>query len=294
MKLLAVGLNFRSASEGLLTSAVRGTSESNEVLADLLLSSEVAEAMIVSTCNRVEVYAAVNSFHGALSDIGTVLARRCRAPLTELAHALYAHYADGAARHLFTVASGLDSVVQGEHQILGQLRAAYTGAVAAGTAGSLLHEVMQHALRLGKRVHTEIASVNPDPSMADAALRLGTPHLGTLAGTTAVVVGAGQMGELAAAALRNHGVARLRILSRNAERAAHLAGLYRADSGGMEQLASAVAEADLVLCATTSPQVVLGVELVASRTSGKLLVVDLAMPADVDPAVSTVPGVHLV
>ncbi|MGH3429519.1 MAG: glutamyl-tRNA reductase, partial [Mycobacteriales bacterium] len=250
MKLLVVGLNFRSAADALLNRASRGTTQAEVVLAELLASPEVAGAMVVSTCNRVEIYAAAQSFHGALSDIGSVLAKRCDVPLPELAPGLYAHYADDAVRHVFTVASGLDSLVQGEHQILGQLRAGYTTAIESGTVTTLLHEVMSHALRLGKRVHSETDEAAGDPSMADAALRLGVCQVGSLDGASAVIVGAGQMGELAAAALRERGIAHLRVLSRSPARSRALAERFGADSGDLTELAEALSGADVVMCAT--------------------------------------------
>jgi glutamyl-tRNA reductase len=295
MKLLVVGLNFRSAADALLNRASRGTTQAEVVLAELLASPEVAGAMVVSTCNRVEIYAAAQSFHGALSDIGSVLAKHCDVPLPELAPGLYAHYADDAVRHVFTVASGLDSLVQGEHQILGQLRAGYTAAVESGAATTLLHEVMSHALRLGKRVHSETGEAAGDPSMADAALRLGVSRIGPLTGASAVIVGAGQMGELTAAALRERGIARMRILSRSPARSRALAERFGAESGDLTELAAALSQADVVVCATRSPRFVLTRGLVADRSSGRrLLLVDLAMPADIDPSVAALPEVHLV
>jgi len=296
VKLLAVGLNYRSASPELLARATAGTTDIAAVLDELLGSFDIAEAMVVSTCNRVEMYTAVRGFHGALNDVGTVLARQCGVPLTQLAPGLYAHYADEAVRQLFKVASGLDSLVQGERQVLGQLRAAYITATKHGAVGSVLHEATQQALRVGKRIHTEVMSSEPQPSIAEAALNLGESHLGSLVGASALVVGAGDMGTAAAAALRGRGVDELRILSRSRESAARLAATLCASHGILAELDQALLGVDVVVCATSSPQYVLTPELATARLAQqrRLLIVDLAMPKDVAPLLAEIPGVRVI
>ncbi|MGH3545032.1 MAG: glutamyl-tRNA reductase, partial [Mycobacteriales bacterium] len=296
MKLLVVGIGYRSASPELLAALAAGTAQIPQVLSELLGSSDVAEALVVSTCNRVEVYAAVRSFHGALSDIATVLARRSGVALTELAPALYAHYADEAVRQIFTVVTGLDSLVQGERQVLGQVRTAYAKATRAGAVGSTLHEVMQRALRAGKRVHAQATVAGTGPCMADSALRLGVKEFGSLRGVNALVVGAGEMGTLAAAALRDHGVAELTILSRSLRRAHVLAATVGAQPATLDQLGAALCQVDVAVFATRSPQPVLDASVAAPRLArpDPLLLVDLAMPADISPRLEIGPGVTLV
>src|SRR2546421_6908348 len=155
MSLLVVGLSHRSAPVDVLERVAVFCADAGKVLHEVLEREHVAEALLLSTCNRVEVYAVVTAFHGGLADITDVLASQSAAALEELSDRLYVHYAAAGVEHLFSVAAGLDSMVVGEPQILGQLRSAYAGAEQAGTVGRTLHEVVQQALRVGKRVHAE-------------------------------------------------------------------------------------------------------------------------------------------
>ncbi|HJT02568.1 MAG TPA: glutamyl-tRNA reductase, partial [Pseudonocardiaceae bacterium] len=155
MSLVVVGLSHRSAPVEVLERVAVPAADTAKVLAQLLEREHVAEALLLSTCNRVEVYAVVTAFHGGLADITDVLAGQSAAALDELSDHLYVHYAAAGVEHLFSVAAGLDSMVVGEPQILGQLRSAYAGAEQAGSVGRALHEVVQQALRVGKRVHAE-------------------------------------------------------------------------------------------------------------------------------------------
>ncbi|HEY4421513.1 MAG TPA: glutamyl-tRNA reductase, partial [Pseudonocardia sp.] len=203
MSVLVVGLSHRSAPVEVLERAAVVADEVPKLLDEMLRGTHVSEAVLLSTCNRIEVYAVVDAFHGGLADVSAVLSRHSGMPLPELTEHMYVHYAGSAVQHLFAVSAGLDSMVVGEAQILGQLRNAYAAADQAGTVGRVLHEVSQQALRVGKRVHTSTgidsagASVVSE-ALGDAAAVLG----GSLAGRRAVVVGAGAMGSLAAAHLR--------------------------------------------------------------------------------------------
>ena len=178
MSLLVVGLDHRTAPVRLLERAAVPPGDLPGVLTVLLGGEHVAEAVVVSTCNRVEVYAAVSAFHGALGEIGAVLSARTGTPLAELADNLYVHYADDAVRHLFSVVAGLDSMVVGETQILGQVRAAYNASDAHGGPGRHLHEVVQQALRVGKRVHSDTRVDRAGRSVLACALRLGAERVG--------------------------------------------------------------------------------------------------------------------
>ncbi|MGH3928561.1 MAG: glutamyl-tRNA reductase, partial [Pseudonocardiaceae bacterium] len=155
MSLLVVGLSHRSAPIPVLERAVVTGTETGKLLGELLDCDNVAEALLLSTCNRVEIYAVVQTFHGGLDDVTSVLARQAGTSLDDLSGHLYVHYAAAAVEHLFSVACGLDSMVVGEPQILGQLRASYGAAEQEGAVGSTLHELVQQALRVGKRAHTE-------------------------------------------------------------------------------------------------------------------------------------------
>ena len=209
MSVLVVGLSHRSAPVELLERAAVGADEIPKLLDEMLHGSHVTEVMMLSTCNRIEVYAVVDAFHGGLADVSSVLGRHAGLPLPELTEHLYVHYAGSAVQHLFAVAAGLDSMVIGEAQILGQLRAAYAAADTAGTVGPTLHELSQQALRVGKRVHTRTGIDAAGASVVSEALPPPTDALGAISdGVRAVVVGAGAMGALAAAHLRRAGAPR--------------------------------------------------------------------------------------
>jgi glutamyl-tRNA reductase len=290
MSLLVIGVTHRSAPVSVLESLAVPTADVPELLAELLRRPYVREAVVLSTCNRVEVYADVSAFHGGLTDIGAVLAERSGLPATMLAGYLRVHYEAEAVRHAFEVASGLDSMVVGEAQILGQLRDSYSLAVDADSAGRQLHELMQQALRVGKRAHSETGIDRAGQSIVTAALSLA----GELTGRRALVVGAGSMGSLALATLRRAGAGELTVTNRSAGRARRLAELYDAVAVPFTELAAAVADVDLVVCATASTGQVLRAELVGDRADRPLHVIDLAVPRDVAPQVAMLPGVDVI
>jgi glutamyl-tRNA reductase len=304
VSVLVVGLSHRSAPVQVLERAAVGAEEVPKLLDELLRGPHVSEAVLLSTCNRIEVYAVVDAFHGGLADVSAVLARHTGMPLTELTEHVYVHYAGSAVQHLFAVAAGLDSMVVGEAQILGQLRSAYATADAAGTVGRTLHELAQQALRVGKRVHastgidTAGASVVSE-ALADAAAQLG----GDLAGQRAVVVGAGAMGGLAAAHLRRAGVAEIVVLNRSEDRAARLAENTRAQgtparAAGLDALERELAAADLMVACTgavgTVAEFATVAAALAARAGRPLAICDLGLPRDVDSRVDELPGVAVI
>lgn len=300
MNLLVVGVSHHTAAMDLLERLSVPSDACSDVLAELVAQSHVNEAALLSTCNRVEVYAAVTGFHGGLAEIGTVLAERAGFSVTDLAAHLYVHFDIDAVRHALRVASGLDSMVVGEAQILGQLREAYGIASERDTAGRMLHELMQQALRVGKRVHAETGIDRAGRSIVTAALAVGagSGELSAYAGRTALVVGAGSMGALAVSTLTRAGVAQVLVCNRGSERAQRLAALHGAVAVDYAELSATLSSVDVVVCATASPDPVLTGPAVAgamARRAGRpLLVFDLAVPRDVDPAVADVPGVSLV
>ena len=304
MSVLVVGLSHRSAPVEVLERVAVGADEVPKLLDETLRSEHVSEAMLLSTCNRVEAYAVVDAFHGGLADVSAVLARYAGMQLTELTQHVYVHYAGAAVQHLFAVAAGLDSMVVGEAQILGQLRAAYAVADEAGTVGRSLHELAQQALRVGKRVHASTginsagASVVSE-ALADAADVLG----GSLAGRRAVVVGAGAMGALAAAHLRRAGVAEIVVVNRSPERAERLAENTAvqgtpARAAALDMLAGELAAADLMVACTGAVGTVVERATVASAVAGRverpLAICDLGLPRDVDADVAALPGVTVI
>lgn len=295
MSVLAVGLSHRTADFRTLERAAVPAAELDKVLHELQQAQHVQEVMLLSTCNRIEVYAVVETFHGGLADVSEVLARQSGCQAAALYDNLYVHYAGAAVEHIFTVASGLDSMVVGETQILGQVRNAYAAARTTGTVGRTLHELIQTTLRVGKRVHTETGLDQLGASVVAEALAAA----GEVAGRHAVVVGAGSMGALAASRLRKAGVARITVANRTPARAQRLAGNV-AEQGvpaaavPMDALPEAVAEADVVICCTDAKHAVLTVDQVLPRAGRPLVICDLGLPRDVDPAVTTVSNVDLV
>jgi glutamyl-tRNA reductase len=292
VNLLSVGASYRTADVGTLERLAIAEGEMSSLLHKLVAQPDVGEAVVVSTCNRVEIYAAVSGFHGGLGDICAVLAETSGIPAVELAGHLYVHYDDAAVQHCFRMSSGLDSMVVGEAQILGQLRDAYHAATDSDTAGRLLHELMQQALRVGKRAHSETGIDRAGQSIVTAALDLATERLGDLTGRRALVIGAGAMGALSVATLTRAGVTPLRITNRSAARADRLAEAYGAVAVPYGELDAALAEADLVISATAATEPVLTRERLAA--AAPLVVLDLAVPRDVAPDVAGVDGVTVI
>lgn len=293
MNLLCVGASYRTADVATLERLAITPGELPLVLQRLVALPYVGEAVVLSTCNRVEVYAAVTGFHGGLGDVCSVLAERSGIAPGDLAPHLYVHYDEAAVRHAFRVSAGLDSMVVGEAQILGQLRDAYHGATDADSAGRLLHELMQQALRVGKRAHAETGIDRAGQSVVTAALDLAATHLPDgLHGRTALVIGAGAMGALSVATLTRAGVGPLRVTNRSPERAERLAEAYGATAVPFDALDRALAEVDLVVSATASAEPVLTRDRLAAARP--LVVLDLAVPRDVAPDATGVDGVVVI
>ncbi|MQA08301.1 MAG: glutamyl-tRNA reductase [Pseudonocardiaceae bacterium] len=299
MSVLAIGISHRTADLRMLERAAVPTVDVDKVLSELLGREHVSEAMLISTCNRIEVYAAVEAFHGGLSDLSEVLARHAGVEPAKLYEHLYVHYNAAAVEHLFSVTAGLDSMVVGETQILGQVRAAYGAADDAGTLGSTLHELVQTALRVGKRVHSETGLDRLGASVVSEALVEAEAVLGELAGRHALIIGAGSMGGLVAAHLRRAGIGSVTVANRTEANGARLADSL-AEHGvaaraiGLDRLGTELTGAEIVLCCTGATGVVLRVDDVAARRGGPLLICDLGLPRDVESGVAELAEVSLV
>jgi glutamyl-tRNA reductase len=299
VNLLVVGASYRTAPVALLERLAVPPADVPEVLATLLAGQYIREAAVLSTCNRVEVYAATTAFHGGLSEIAGILAERSGQAPTELASHVYVQYDADAVRHAYRVAAGLDSMVVGEAQILGQFRDAYQLAADREATGRMLHELMQQALRVGKKVHTDTDIDRAGQSVVTAALALAA-STGPLAGRPALVVGAGAMGSLALATLQREGAGPLLVSNRSAERAERLAAAYRADAFALAELSAALATVDVAVFATSSAETLLSRSTVQAALATRpadaapLVLLDLAIPRDVDPAVADLPGVMYV
>ena len=249
------------------------------------------------TCNRIEVLADVERFHGGVDHISQLLADRVGMTREELAPNLYVHFAEGAVQHVFGVTSGLDSMVPGETQILGQVRVALRRAQDDGTVGRELHDLLQQALRVGKRVHAETDLGRIGRSVVSVGLASAASELGGLADRVAVVVGAGTMSSLVARTLHGMDAGEILVSNRTHERAVALAAAVDGRAVPREELPVALSRADLIVSCTGSAGHLLGVEdllpALAGRGDRTLFVLDLAVPRDVHPAVADLPGVRL-
>ncbi|KUI02579.1 glutamyl-tRNA reductase [Mycolicibacterium acapulense] len=304
MSVLLFGVSHRSAPVSVLEQLSTDESDQAKIVDQVLQSSLVTEAMVLSTCNRVEIYAVVDAFHGGLSVIGQVLSEHSGMSLNDLTKYAYVRYAEAAVEHLFAVASGLDSAVVGEQQVLGQVRRAYAAAEANHTVGRTLHELSQRALAVGKRVHTETGIDAAGASVVSVALCTAESKLGSLAGRTAVVIGAGSMGSLAAKHLTRAGVDRIHVVNRSQPRAKRLAANVRelgvdAHAFPFDHLPPLLTDADVVVCCTGAVRPVVSLAdvhrgLAYGQEPKQLVICDLGMPRDVDPAVAGLPGVYVV
>lgn len=295
MSVLVVGLSHHSAPVELLERAALTPDVVGKLLEDLAGSDSADEAMVLATCNRIEVYLAVEKFHPGVADASELLARRTGVPLDALTPALYVHYEDRAVAHLFAVACGLDSMVVGESQVLGQVRTALRGAQEAGTVGRTLGTLAQQALRVGKRARTETGIDSASRSLVTTGLDEAVKAAGPLAGRTGVVVGAGAMSSLSAAALARCGISSLRVVNRTLAHAQRVAEPVGGEALPLDQLPTALRGADVVVSCTGAVGHVLSADHLAAaaadRTGDPLVVLDLALPRDVEPSARAVPGV---
>jgi glutamyl-tRNA reductase len=308
MSVLVVGLSHKSAPVATLERVALAGDSLAKLLGDVSHASDVAGSFVVSTCNRVEVYAEVAKFHGSVSAISEMLARHAGVPLAELTPHLYVHYEDRAVQHLLSVACGLDSMVIGESQILGQVRQALRVAGEQGTLGRSLSDLGAVALRAGKRAHAETGIDRAGASLVSVGLAAGARRLGAgqagacLAGLSVLVVGAGSMSSLAVATAARLGAGRIVVANRSASRAQRLAAsvsaTVQASAADLSRLPAEIAAADLVVSCTGAPGHLIGADVVAAataeRASRPLVLVDLALPRDVDPAAARLPGVAVI
>ncbi|MEO9140440.1 MAG: glutamyl-tRNA reductase [Jatrophihabitans sp.] len=294
MSVIVVGLSHRTTPVSVLERVSVSTDDLRKTLDELHRAETISEVLLLSTCNRIEVYADIPRFHPGDFEIRTVLARHAGFEVADLSEHFYVHFAEAAAEHMFSVASGLDSMVVGESQILGQLRAAYVLGTELGSVGTVLHELTQTSLRVGKRVHSETGIDRAGASVIALALDRAEAVLGSLVGRSVLIIGAGSMGALAGATLRRRGATDIVIANRSVGRAERLAATLDARAVSLNDLAPEIANADLVVSSTGSTGLVVEANLVGPRTQRPLVVLDLALPRDVDPAVAVSPGVTYV
>lgn len=297
MTLLALGVSHRTAPVSMLERLALAADTQTKLLHELTESAAIDEAMVVSTCNRVEVYIDVDKFHPAVEAATEGLARATGVSSDELVPHLYVHYEDRAVQHLFGVASGLDSMVVGESQILGQVRQSLRTAQDEGSVGRELNELVQTALRVGKRAHSETGIDRAGTSLVSVGFDLAARSLAGLTGRTAFIVGAGSMAALAATIAARQGMSII-IANRTSARAEQLASTVGGRSIPIDALADGVAAADLVISCTGALGHVVPADAVAEarlRATGRpQVLLDLAMPRDIDPEVLAIQGVTLI
>ncbi len=296
MSILVVGVNHRSGPLPLLERVTIAPEHLGKAVAGLAQRDNVREAVVLSTCNRTEVYVVAELFHGAYGDVRDLLCELGDLSVDELTPHLYSQHDTSAITHLFEVAAGLDSAVLGESEILGQVRSAWETAQREGAARSALNALFRAALSTGKRARNETGIGRGTASISHAAVEMITDMIGELSGKRVLVVGAGSMGEGVAVALHRAGGADILVANRTAERGTSLAERVDGVAVGLDRLSEAVAAADVIVAGTGADRTLLTRSLVeqARGTSTRPLhVVDIGVPRNVDPAVAELAGVGL-
>jgi glutamyl-tRNA reductase len=297
VSVVAIGLNHRTASLDLLERMTVDGERLPKALHDLAGRAHLSEAVVLSTCNRTEVYAVAERFHGGFADVRDFLAELAFLAPEDFADHLYVHHDGEAVRHLFQVAAGLDSAVLGESEILGQVGEAWDVAREEGVAGATLNLLFRHALEVGKKVRTDTGIARGITSVSQAAVALASERLGGLEGVRVLVVGAGEMGEGMAVALAGAGAGEVLVANRSAAPAEALAAKVGGRAIDLFELTGHLAAVDVVLTSTGAQALILEhadiTRAMAERGSRPLLIIDIAVPRDVDPAAAEITGVTL-
>ncbi|HET9736631.1 MAG TPA: glutamyl-tRNA reductase [Solirubrobacteraceae bacterium] len=296
-ELLALGASHKTAALAVRERIALTEGGAEPLLRELTGHEEIGEAVALSTCNRTELYLMVRDPVEAESTVLSLLARRAGIRPTELLDSIYSLRNCDAARHLYRVSSGLESMIVGEAEVQGQVKRAYEAALAARTTGPMTNKLFRAALATGKRVRTETSISAGRASVASVAVDAAREALGDLAARHVVIIGAGETAELTAQALHDHGVTTMFIANRRRERAIALAQRFGGASGSFDALPAELGRADIVIASTSSPHTLLGAEelavVVAERRGRPLLLVDLAVPRDIEAAAGELPGVTL-
>lgn len=293
MSIVVIGVNHRSGPLSVLERVAIAPTEIPKAVDGLARLDNVREVVVLSTCNRTEIYAVAEKFHGAYADIRDFLCDLGDIAPDDLHPHLYSQHDEAAVSHLFEVAAGLDSAVIGESEILGQIRQAWETSQREGGSRSTLNLLFRHAVGVGKRARTETNIARGTASVSHAAVEMAVEHHGSITGRSVALVGAGAMGEGIAVALRGAGVGDVMVVNRSAERGRALAERVGGSALGLDRLSDALASSDVVLTSTGSGQPLITSDLVRSleRHGRPLLFVDIAVPRDVASDVAQLPDV---
>jgi len=297
MELIVIGLNHKTASIDVRERMAFAEDQMETALHQLKSLPSLKENMILSTCNRVEIYAAARETEKAVFDLKHFLSQYHGLPLIEFDKNLYSFTGEEAVKHIFRVASSLDSMVVGEPQILGQIKSAYEAAVESKTSGIILHRLLHRAFHVAKRVRTETRIGDSAVSVSSVAVDLARKIFETLEKKTVLLIGAGEMCELAARHLVSGGVEKVLVTNRTSERAASLAQEFKGEAIPFHEMNQALNRVDIVISATDSPQYLIRRDQVAKvikdRKQKPIFFIDIADPRNIEPSVGEIENVYL-
>ena len=297
MHTLVVGVNYRSAPVEIREKLSFIENELPQAMQALNKQKSILENVIVSTCNRTEIYAVVDQLHTGKYYVKQFLADYFDLPQESFSQYLFVHEKDGAVEHLFRVTAGIDSMVLGETQILGQVKGSFLAGQEIGTTGTVFNQLFKQAVTLAKRAHSETAIGENAVSVSYAAVELGKKIFGTLKNKHVVILGAGKMGELAIKNLQGSGADRITVINRTFEKAEVLADKFGGKAKPLSELQCALLDADILISSTGAQDFVIDLELmqfVEKLRKGKpLFLVDIAVPRDMDPRIGDLPNVFL-
>ena len=296
-ELIALGTSHKTAGVAVRERVALTDAAAEGFLGELVAQVAIHEAVVLSTCNRTELYLVVGDPVEAESAVLAMLARRAGQRPTELIDGIYSLRNCDAARHLYRVAGGLESMIVGEAEVQGQVKRAYEAALTAQTTGPLTNKLFRAALATGKRVRTETGLSSGRLSVASVAVSAAREALGDLASRHVLIIGAGETAELTARALHDQGVSTMFVANRRRERAIALAQRFGGGTVAFDALPEELERADIVIASTSSPHTLLGAEelglVIPARAGRPLLLIDLAVPRDIDPGCAELPGVTL-
>ena len=297
MSVIVVGLNHRTVPLDLFEKMTVPEAKLPKALADLSSRENISESVILSTCNRIEIYAYAEKFHGAYQDIRNFLSEISHVAPEDFSDHLIGLFGSDAIEHLFKVSSGIDSAVIGEHEILGQVRSAWELAIEEQAVGTVLNSLFRHSLEVGKRARSETSISRNITSVSQAAVAMADKQLNGLIGKRVLVVGAGEMGEGMAKSLHAGGITELRVANRTWDRAVETAERLNGKPVRLDELPQNLTEVDLLLTSTGATAAILEYgdldEAARQREGRELLIVDIAVPRDVDPAAAELDGLTL-